>query len=136
MKAFLEPPTRGQQAVFVGATLAIAFLLHYSTCDWIFGGPVTYGRTVCAYLGDPVADPRLASSGYLKGYGVFSEVQTSRQTSLLLGLVAPIALLGAATYIWLGWRRRTLLAEGHCVRCGYKLTGTATGPCPECGTTS
>ncbi len=30
-------------------------------------------------------------------------------------------------------RRRRLPKPGHCVKCGYDLTGNVSGQCPECG---
>jgi len=45
----------------------------------------------------------------------------------LLWLVALLAT------IWM-WRRDRARPPGHCVRCGYDLTGNVSGRCPECGT--
>ncbi len=33
--------------------------------------------------------------------------------------------------IW--WPRRRSPLPGHCVSCGYDLTGNVSGRCPECG---
>jgi hypothetical protein len=46
---------------------------------------------------------------------------------------------GLSAWGWLGRVRRAELLEhrrhqGQCPRCGYDLTGNASGVCPECGT--
>lgn len=50
------------------------------------------------------------------------------------------ALLGLPPIVWLALRARRLYARrrrrpGACRRCGYDLTGNASGRCPECGQT-
>jgi hypothetical protein len=54
------------------------------------------------------------------------------------GFVLNAAFYGTLTYIvWASWRalrrwhRRR--RPGHCVQCGYNLTGNTSGRCPECG---
>jgi hypothetical protein len=51
-------------------------------------------------------------------------------------LVVPmwaIGLAAAGTGV-LAWRRARWVTPGHCVKCGYDLTGLAAGAvCPECG---
>lgn len=32
------------------------------------------------------------------------------------------------------WRARKRIPPGHCKKCGYNLTGSTSGMCPECGT--
>jgi len=58
-------------------------------------------------------------------------------TNEVLGILASLVLgsvvfLAACTIL----RRRLpiLYPPGHCVRCGYNLTGNVSGVCPECGT--
>jgi hypothetical protein len=43
-------------------------------------------------------------------------------------------LLIAIPTAFLIWRDRRI-PHGHCQKCGYNLTGNASGICPECGTT-
>ncbi len=43
-------------------------------------------------------------------------------------------LLGIAVPTVLSLRSRRRYPPGHCVRCGYNLTGNTSGLCPECGT--
>ncbi len=77
------------------------------------------------------------------GFGLLSTVGTTPAgTGLLTHRVsAPIwvPFLLLATYPTVAfirgplrlWRRRN---TGHCLRCGYDLTGNESGVCPECGT--
>lgn len=56
--------------------------------------------------------------------------------SLLMPAWAPVVLFAAYPTIAFirgplrRWRRRR---TGRCIRCGYDLTGNASGRCPECG---
>ena len=51
-----------------------------------------------------------------------------------LPLSYPFAAVAIPTLTvwWFGRRRR--IPRGHCVRCGYNLTGLPDARCPECGT--
>jgi hypothetical protein len=40
------------------------------------------------------------------------------------------AMAGVTAWAWRRWRG---FGPGRCARCGYDLTGAATGVCPECG---
>ena len=40
-------------------------------------------------------------------------------------------VLGPPTVVL--WRRDWHVPPGHCLRCGYDLTGNVSGRCPECG---
>jgi hypothetical protein len=44
-----------------------------------------------------------------------------------------ILLVGAAPTGWLWWRDHRRIPPGDCRKCGYNLTGNASGRCPECG---
>ena len=44
--------------------------------------------------------------------------------------ILPASLAGATLLTWLLARRHP---PGHCVQCGYNLTGNVSGRCPECG---
>ena len=33
----------------------------------------------------------------------------------------------------LSWAQRRRIRPGHCLKCGYNLTGNVSGVCPECG---
>jgi hypothetical protein len=57
-------------------------------------------------------------------------------------VIGSLVLAGAALgFLWLALashrkasRQRKRLKNGHCVPCGYDLTGNVSGVCPECGT--
>ncbi len=54
------------------------------------------------------------------------------QQELIIPLWLPILLLLIPTvYLW--WLDRDAIEPGHCVQCGYDLTGNVSGRCPECG---
>jgi len=42
-------------------------------------------------------------------------------------------LLALTPFLWLATHRRTSRQSGLCLRCGYCLTGSTSGTCPECG---
>lgn len=46
------------------------------------------------------------------------------------GLVS-LALMSGFVYIRM--RYWPLYPPGHCIQCGYNLTGNVSGTCPECG---
>jgi hypothetical protein len=52
---------------------------------------------------------------------------------VLLPLWIPFLLVAIPTGI-IFWRDRRRIPPGHCLRCGYSLTGNKSGVCPECGT--
>lgn len=52
---------------------------------------------------------------------------------VVIPLWAPLMLVGLPT-LWMLWSRRRRRPPGHCVACGYDLTGNVSGRCPECGT--
>ena len=55
----------------------------------------------------------------------------SPSTFFVTPLWIPLALIAVPT-IWL-WRRDRRFPDGHCLRCGYNLTGNVSGKCSECG---
>jgi hypothetical protein len=61
------------------------------------------------------------SSGGMTGYNI----QLPLWSLFVLSLI-PTAI------VWYDDRRRS--PAGHCMTCGYDLTGNTTGVCPECGT--
>jgi hypothetical protein len=62
----------------------------------------------------------------------FARVGDSFGWDIVFPLWIPIAILAACgAFLW--WRDRPRFPAGRCARCGYDLSGVATGPCPECG---
>jgi hypothetical protein len=60
----------------------------------------------------------------------FSATATGWQ--LVLPLWIPFLFIAILTgYIW--WLDRRHIPPGHCLKCGYNLTGNVSGICPECG---
>ena len=52
----------------------------------------------------------------------------------LLPVVAGVSALVATIFLTIGLRGRRVGTEPRCRKCGYNLTGTSEGKCPECGT--
>lgn len=50
-----------------------------------------------------------------------------------LPILIPSYLCGAAGFWCMGRRYGTTYEQGRCQRCGYKLNGSVSGRCPECG---
>ena len=53
-------------------------------------------------------------------------------SAIWIPLWMPFLALGVPSFIV--WRRTRRPRAGHCVNCGYDLTGNTSGVCPECGT--
>ena len=51
---------------------------------------------------------------------------------IFVPLWIPFLLIAAPT-AWLFHRDRRRIPPGHCLRCGYDLTGNTSGVCSECG---
>ncbi|MGD8451537.1 MAG: hypothetical protein PVJ57_06935 [Phycisphaerae bacterium] len=67
-------------------------------------------------------------------------VMAAIYTGLMAG-VGWVHMAGGLVWIWMCSRvfrkarlRRERAWQGHCVNCGYNLTGNTSGVCPECGT--
>jgi len=54
-------------------------------------------------------------------------------SSFVVPLWLPLIAIGVPTGI-LWYRDRKPIPPGHCLRCGYNLTGNESGVCPECAT--
>jgi hypothetical protein len=94
-------------------------------------------------IGDP-NQPDVSHTGSM-GFGVkrgrmYSEPKVYSRT--MYAAFCPtwflILCLGAYPLICLvrgipGWRRNRRRRHGHCLKCGYNLTGNTSGVCPECG---
>lgn len=52
---------------------------------------------------------------------------------LVLWMVGMAAMAADVVMLLLWPQRPAWTRPGHCVHCGYDLTGNATGRCPECG---
>jgi len=63
-------------------------------------------------------------------YGI---VQDSPLSWVAIPIWGPI-ILAAVPTIWLWSMARKRTPPGHCLGCGYNLTGNVSGVCPECGT--
>jgi len=52
--------------------------------------------------------------------------------AIFVPLAPAILVLAVASALL--WRRDRRIRPGHCLKCGYDLTGNVSGVCPECGT--
>jgi len=72
--------------------------------------------------------------GWSMGWEFMEElplIRFSPQLAVRVPLLIPFLIVAIATaYLWERDRRAP---RGHCVACGYDLTGNTSGVCPECG---
>lgn len=70
------------------------------------------------------------------GWGVFSMIAAAEipATALRWRLMCGAGEIGLLVGVFLLWRWALVRRDPRlCERCGYDLTGTRGGPCPECG---
>jgi hypothetical protein len=97
-------------------------------CTWQTMAPFDGPRFVVT----PMADDRL---GQWLQHGTHARFECQLDRKSAVSLSVPIWMLAIVTcpitgWLWYADRRRPAL--GAC-RCGYDLTGNASGVCPECG---
>jgi hypothetical protein len=65
-----------------------------------------------------------------------SALSFARVNRVRISLAWPVAITAMLPTIFAVRRVRSIFRPpaGHCLRCGYSLTGNASGICPECGT--
>jgi hypothetical protein len=61
--------------------------------------------------------------------------------SLLIALVGLVSVIIFTTFLWIRERKEArahgvVYSRNFCRKCGYRLTGNASGVCPECGTST
>ena len=76
-----------------------------------------------------------AGGGWISNFdSIQSPGYSHRSLMVPLWFACPLTALPTALWIFSFARRRRLIRSGHCVVCGYNLTGNVSGKCPECGT--
>jgi hypothetical protein len=63
---------------------------------------------------------------------LFVRANVGRAWLAAVPLWHPLRLAAVPTAV-LWWRDRRRIPPGHCLKCGYNLTGNVSGVCPECG---
>ena len=86
-----------------------------------------------------VATVPTGTMGAGEGWGFrFDSIQrpgySHRSLMVPLWFACPLTALPTALWLFAFARRRRRVLSGHCVVCGYNLTGNVSGKCPECGT--
>jgi hypothetical protein len=74
----------------------------------------------------------------LGGLTLFAVAMLSARVPQPWGRIAALLTMAAGMLVWYRVDRpREVRAErrakGHCLHCGYDLTGNVSGACPECG---
>jgi len=103
-------------------------------------GAASGGSQIVAIKGATAKPVQHSNSGFpgvcgysvsqsILGQGNYALIATVRQVSIPL----PVPILLFAIVSTILWRRDRYIPPGHCVRCGYNLTGNTSGVCPECG---
>jgi hypothetical protein len=71
-------------------------------------------------------------------YGRGEMISTTQAVAYELPLQLPFWLICGSfftlAFLFALAARNTSIAAGHCITCGYNLTGNTSGVCPECGT--
>jgi hypothetical protein len=125
------------QRILVGVSLPlVAALMHLTLCDWKWRGRADPGEPILVYHHRDGSG--LGALGISVESGLFARTG-SAQIALLFGVIAPVVLVLADTYLILGWRYQAALRRGRCPNCGYDRKGGNADPsprCPECGWSS
>lgn len=130
------PPSRQH----LGGEIFVMTLLALPVLGFLFGVLVPLQRNRSVLVRSFLASPGLYYCGWMIGTNLTrSGTAMSLADLQLLGraLLMVFVAAGVATLIgvWLG-RLRLPSEKGSlwvCAKCGYKLTGNASGRCPECG---
>ncbi|MGH7130415.1 MAG: hypothetical protein ACREJO_00505 [Phycisphaerales bacterium] len=81
--------------------------------------------------------PSSSLNVWIVGYERFDSPPSFPMRTAVLMIPWPFALaslLGGGLLLWSGLKARRRAMTGHCLKCGYDLSGLAPGiPCPECG---
>ncbi|MHC4796080.1 MAG: hypothetical protein ACYTF1_05495 [Planctomycetota bacterium] len=76
-----------------------------------------------------------APSGMLRFYVLKGQTRIHFDAPFWILLAAfaayPLYVAANQSHIW--WQKRQRKRLGHCLNCGYNLTGNTSGICPECG---
>lgn len=66
--------------------------------------------------------------GWLKSDWLCSVLLNPTRAAEMIIALSSVLLAGITV-----WATRRIVVPGHCVSCGYDLTGNVSGRCPECG---
>jgi len=128
--------TRAQRIFLAIAIVFLAWMLHFSLCEWHWRENVNFiglgGQRVLYslwswYRQDP-------ATGAYSLTGLTTREFVDRTAAVVLGVIVPLAMIIGDVWWMLGWRRQSRLAMGRCVSCGYDLKGSSSPQCPECAT--
>lgn len=110
------------RVAFVSPPVAIALEKHHLYLRFWRVSSVPRTTAVLQPSRDLPAHQRWWPYGDLKNKGI-----------ILIIPLWTVFILAAAPTALLWWRDRRTILPGHCRKCGYDLTGNASGVCPECG---
>ena len=112
---YRRPSRLRRIAKWVGLGVCVVIL-----CIWI----ISYW-SVIGYLSQAV-NIQVSAGWLIVSVPLYSGTHFGPLSVPLIALAIPTAIL------WL--RDRRIVPFGHCLHCGYNLTGNESGKCPECAT--
>lgn len=124
---------------FVTPIFAVEWAGAHRT-EWRRGGFYFAHGTVCVMLGkDGTADYDHSALPFFQNFTSqkfsapfpFWAVGIPCWLAIVIFMLLPIFMIGQSAMSRL--RRRLRASRGRCYKCGYNLTGNASGFCPECG---
>ncbi len=147
------PPSRFERGIkWSGAGLAALILVNWLISLWYASGVILPGRTyigthnamIIAIREDDDSRPDTSLENHFlgpqfAGFGlVWLHYEYYSNNHGEAGYIAEIPFwlllcIVATPTAWLWHRDRRRIPAGHCLRCGYDLTGNTSGVCSECG---
>ncbi len=124
--------SKASRLLFSAWAIGAAVFLHWKLCQW----RVDFTSYDVVYLAvfehTPVQTSRVEM---IPRTGLFGRYGVSLSDAVTFGIILPSFLVVGTICLNLELRKRALIAQSKCHKCGYQLPKHgASAPCPECGT--